>query len=977
MKKKAIKLAAASAVAASAFVASAPAQTDAASNVAVEVSKAVTQMKKAYHTYSDVTAKGEFADIKVVYKEYNAAKAAYNNAKALVNKAGGSKKDAYLAELDSTYNEYIKKRVVTYIDAYNYATKLDGKRVALEKAIADKDLAAAEKYYHEISYELKTRTVILDRVYGKTTRELLRSEFKTAAQDVRDSLIYDVTVAMKLRAAEEAVNKGDLATAEKALAAANEYLPKVTETFKAELTAENTKVKAAYEAALTPKVESVSAINAKTIKVQFNKAIDDTKAKFEVKKGSVTINVAKTTLSADKKSVELELASKLFEGEYTVNVTGISKEALSGSVKVENEKVAKIELLGEVAPLTADGKKATVAYRVLNQYGEDITKSPLSTGLTWTASNGITAEDDDKGTLTLTSAGTFKVGDKVALTGINAATNTVVTGVVTISNASVVDTVEFQGLYHKDGKELTSDATITDFALLIDAKDQYGKAVKAAQVNSDVLFTSSNPSLVSVKTAKDGQGKDKNQVGLELQFGENSSLGGKAIITAISKTTGKVSQFEVNVKAATKLDSFSMTAPAEIVAAGDTVKIPFTAVDQYGNTLTKFKEITGLTLSATDNVKPVLKPDENGNAYLEYKPATKGTKVIIATTSTGKVSQLTLDVKEAAEAVTIESLKDVTTTVAVGGKAEVTVKNLEVKDQYGRTFKLADNLGTYKVVPAETENNDSVKVSGEISSTNDKIVVEGVKKGSEEITLTLQKGGKDVATSPIKVTFNVTDKTAFTSYEVADVATIYANTDETYARELKVYGLTEKGEKVLLPASNYTVHTSGSLLTYNKETGKLDVAKTADELEAAFKDKTELKSTVTIVVDAADKPVTLTKEITLSNVAPKADKVEFDSEKVKEGVASVAATDLSTDNDSAALKGVLKVTDQYGFTYNPENVVFTVTNLVDAKEDDTQITVDKNGTSVVDVKGASKGDTFAVTYIVDGKTASVKFRVTE
>ncbi|WP_197198989.1 hypothetical protein [Cytobacillus firmus] len=52
-KKKAIKLAAASAVAASAFVAAAPAQTDAASNVAVEVSKAVTQMKKAYHTYSD------------------------------------------------------------------------------------------------------------------------------------------------------------------------------------------------------------------------------------------------------------------------------------------------------------------------------------------------------------------------------------------------------------------------------------------------------------------------------------------------------------------------------------------------------------------------------------------------------------------------------------------------------------------------------------------------------------------------------------------------------------------------------------------------------------------------------------------------------------------------------------------------------------------------------------------------------------
>ncbi|EIJ80367.1 hypothetical protein PB1_08397 [Bacillus methanolicus PB1] len=274
MKKKAIKLAAASAVAASAFVASAPAQTDAASNVAAEVSKSVTQIKKAYHTYSDVTAKGEFADIKVVYKEYNAAKAAYNNAKALVNKAGGSKKDAYLAQLDSTYNEYIKKRVVTYIDAYNYAKKLEEKKIALEKAIADKDLTAAEKYYHEISYELKSRTVILDRVYGQTTRELLRKEFKTAAQDVRDSLVNDITVVVKLRAADEAIKKGDLATADAALKVANEYLPKVTETFKAKLTEENTKVKAAYDAANTPKVESVSAINAKQVEVKFNKALD-------------------------------------------------------------------------------------------------------------------------------------------------------------------------------------------------------------------------------------------------------------------------------------------------------------------------------------------------------------------------------------------------------------------------------------------------------------------------------------------------------------------------------------------------------------------------------------------------------------------------------------------------------------------------------------------------------------------------------
>lgn len=341
MKKKAIKLAAASAVAASAFVASAPAQTNAATNVAAEVSKAVTQMKKAYHTYSDVTATGKFADIKVVYKEYNAAKAAYNNAKALVNKAGGSKKDAYLAQLDSTYADYITKRVVTYIDAYNYATKLADKKEALEKAIADKDLVAAEKYYNEISYELNKRTVILDRVYGQTTRELLRKEFKTPAQDVRDSLKYDITVVVKLRAADEAIKKGDLTTAADALKVANDNLSKVTETFKAQLTAKYTEVNAAYEAALTPKVESVSAINAKQIQIKFNKAVDKAsvianETTGDLVSGAVSVRRTVTagddsdvstvtgTLSEDRKTLTLTASgTTYFKGTYAVTVNDI------------------------------------------------------------------------------------------------------------------------------------------------------------------------------------------------------------------------------------------------------------------------------------------------------------------------------------------------------------------------------------------------------------------------------------------------------------------------------------------------------------------------------------------------------------------------------------------------------------------------------------------------------------------------------
>ncbi|MED3663883.1 hypothetical protein P4474_04760 [Geobacillus stearothermophilus] len=1009
-KKKAVKLATASAVAASAFVAANPHTSQAATDVATVVSQAKAQMKQAYYTYSHtVTETGKLPNINDVYDAYNKAKKAYANAVAVVNKAGGAKKDAYLADLQDAYETYVFKanpksgeaRVATYIDAYNYAVKLDGLRQDLAKAVEEKDLKKAEEFYHKISYELRTRTVILDRVYGQTTRELLRSQFKDEAQKLRDRLIYDITVAMKAREAQDAVKAGNLDKAKAALDQVNQYVSKVTDAFKAELQKAAKEANAAYEAALTPKVESVSAINAKTLKVTFNKAVDDTKAKFEVKKGSVTVNVAKTTFSADKKSVELELASKLFEGEYTVNVTGLADQALTGSVKVENEKVAKIELLGEVAPVVVakDGTKktATVAYRVFNQYGEDITKSPLASSIGWTASNGVTAQDDDKGILTLTNTSDFKTGDKVAITGINVSTNTVVSGVVTISDASATDTVEFVGIYNKDGKEFSGDLAVGDFVLLLNAKDQYGNVVNASKVNGDVVFTSSNPSVLAIDKAYDGQGKDKDKIGLKFTAGPNYANGGKVIITAISKTSGKVAQFEVNVKAAPALDTFTLGTPTEIVAAGEKVKLPFTAVDQYGNTVTKYEALEGKVTFNTNKAKLV--KDASGNAVLEYTaPDTKGLQVLVATVvGSGKVSQLTIDVKEAAYAATIESLKDVTTTVAKDGKVEISLSNLVVKDQYGRTFDLKDkltntannNLGKYKIVVTDSEKG-AVKVAengtkAEITANDGKITITGLEKGSEEVTFELQRVEKNandtyefkgVATSPLKVTFNTIEKSAFTSFEIGEIGKLYADGNEsTHAKALKVYGVKADGTKVELPSNYYNVIVDSNVLAFTD--GKLDVKLTNGDNKFGTKD--EITTKVTVIVEGAEAPVTLTKDIVVSKVAPKADKIEF-TDAVKNGVASIAVGKLNDNNDAADLSAVLKVTDQYGVKIANPAPIITVTNIKEKTVDTDpaqRFKVDGNGTDRVDIQKVEAGDTFTVTYVLDGKTATVKFTVTE
>ena len=367
MKKKAIKIAAASAVAASAFVASPAFAANNGTSVITTVDNAVVQMSKAYHTYSDVTATGKFADINAVYKQYNAAKAAYASAKAVVVKAGGAQKDAYLAKLDDAYKTNLTDRVVPYIDAYNYAiNNLVANKVALQNAIDAKDIANVYKYYNEISYQLKVRTVILDRVYGQTTRELLRSSFKADAQALRDSMQYDVTVGVKIVAVKDALAAGKLDVAKVAVDQINLYLPKITDTFKAELTKAAKDANDAYEATQTPKVTSVTALNSTQLVVKFNKELDKTDVtadKFKVE-GQAAPTVS---LADDNKTVTLTYAN--VEGNALAIVVEPIKTKADAKVSTERY-VSKLTYTDTVTPsvskvdytYSADGKTATAKF---------------------------------------------------------------------------------------------------------------------------------------------------------------------------------------------------------------------------------------------------------------------------------------------------------------------------------------------------------------------------------------------------------------------------------------------------------------------------------------------------------------------------------------------------------------------------------------------------------------------------------------
>jgi trimeric autotransporter adhesin len=317
MKKKAIKIASATAIAASAFVATAPGQIEAASNIDTVVSQAVTQMKKAYHTYSDITAQGKFANISDVYAQYNLAKKQYKAARDLTIRTGGDRKDARLALLDTTYNEYIAKRVITYIDAYNYATTLAAKTKNLEAAVKAVDLDKSEAGYHDVSRELNSRTVILDRVYGRTTRELLRSTFKADAEVLVKSIRHEITVKMAVDDAEEALDNNNMPAANTAIDKADKYAGDLDNTpFGKAIAAELKKVKERYESLLDPMVTSVAALNSRQVQVNFNTELnsDKTLAGDASEVGLYSVGGETPTsavLSESKKSVILTFAENI------------------------------------------------------------------------------------------------------------------------------------------------------------------------------------------------------------------------------------------------------------------------------------------------------------------------------------------------------------------------------------------------------------------------------------------------------------------------------------------------------------------------------------------------------------------------------------------------------------------------------------------------------------------------------------------
>ncbi|MBA2871291.1 hypothetical protein HNQ85_001561 [Anoxybacillus calidus] len=761
------------------------------------------------------------------------------------------------------------------------------------------------------------------------------------------------------------------------------------------------------------KVVSVSAINSKSLKVEFNKAVDPAKAKFEVKKAGITVNVSKVTFADDNKSATLELSTKLTKGEYTVNVTGVADEVLTKSAQVEDEKVASIEILSDVAVVdnTTSPTQATVAYQVKNQYGEDITKT---TSLTTNDPARITAAN---GVVTITLASGAKVGDKLPLTLIHVDSATTASQVVTLSAASTVSDVAISGIYNKDGKQLNEDSDLStdSFYLLVDLKDQYGNTItNESLAEAGLIKAQSNPTVVG--TAGSGNNVDlttltidgKQRLGLKLtgpvQAGENQ-------VTLISATSGKSATYKINVAETTRTDAVTLSAPA-IAVAGEDIFVPATVLDKDGKAITDTKVLNDATkgVKVSYNGSPISNAFviKDNNVYVKI-PATSvttdGVFPLVAQSSTYKVATLTLNVKKAAEPTVIRGLKStVSSTLKAGTNKQIDVSDLVIEDQYGRVMdsaKVKAGLtGGKKIVVKDVDTNSNVVTFvGDITSSTTATLTAGSTNGTEKLQFVLNDGTKDILSSTAEVTFRVTDGSEYVSYQMDDIGTVYdeagasKSDNNAYDKEIKVYGVLADGSKVQLDPTEYTVKSSLADLATDAADGVIDTVNGGTPYSPTYPSNPAAdvkEETLTVTINATGQE--FTKTITFSKVAPKATAVKVvDTTDVKDDALTSITYKPSVDSDAtfsiadlttgSSTGYNLVVTDQYGVsvvatstgvTFPDTTAVVAPTLTIVPVKGSIKITDNGLATATVDKTSVQAGEEFDVTINAGGSKTTVR-----
>lgn len=562
---------------------------------------------------------------------------------------------------------------------------------------------------------------------------------------------------------------------------------------------------------------TATASGAKKIAVTFNQAVDTSKATFTVKRGNVVVNFT-TTWNDAKTVVTLESPVALMTGDYTLTVSGLDLAVNTATITVTPERIDAIEIddngYRNDVPGGANFEKVSLGYKVLNQYGEDLTKTTATANIVVTA-NGASVNPTSQGVITVDNVSVQTTS--LVVTVVDTKFAKTATKTVNVLAKKSVGTVNL-GQPVIPAKQTTIKYDNTNVVIPYEALDQFGNKVSLANVDGLTFISSNSTVLLASEVAVVTVGsKDE----LVIKKFETFNGAKDVTLTVIVNATGKQSKVEFTVYGKSTAKTPMLVAPTKNPGVNEgTAKIELQVYDVYGNAM-KPAEIaslfsdtpSGFTIISTNanvfgKVTKTIETDKE-KAYVKVDLVGEGTaNLMITVNATGETSTVSLTVTEARYPASMTLVPDFTHAVKDG---KVTLK-ATFKDQFGDAIKTSTNA-----VKFAANNEDFATKPADTTVTAMGTGVGFTAKAfgkSSTYTVTLFAADGTTKLDEKKLTLTSVAADAALTYFVEELGTIAGDQNYTktsdYAVEVAVYAKDASGNKVSLAGNEIQSVLAGS-----------------------------------------------------------------------------------------------------------------------------------------------------------------------
>lgn len=703
-------------------------------------------------------------------------------------------------------------------------------------------------------------------------------------------------------------------------------------------------------------------------------------------KDNVEVNEAGTvaTLESVVGQIPAGLYTVTFEKEEPVEFTAV-KQVVE---KIVIEPADKLILKGINDP---DNKVAYAYYKVVDNFGEDVTEQPLGANI---YANGKPVTK--KGEVEFTNNSAFILGSTFGLTLVDQNSGKTANAVLTVSRESVLSEASFKGLYDKKEKKivktLSERADLNDYVLLFEGKDQYGRTLNKAD---KLQVTIAGATGLQVKTGSAAKikvdGVEYMTVGLSM-FTQDKLNAGEATVQAFSLESGKQSTpAKINVVASTEVKTLSIGNGPKTIVAGEDAELSYSAVDADGKAVTDYEVLKRVSLTGGKDGKGVRFAKRAGKVVLLYTPAAPTTidraqlEYISYVTKTNNVGSATVTVNPVRKPTKISGLKkDTATSATLGNGLTIAAKNIVFKDQYGEDVSLDSLKPNFALKVSFAENNDvfseygavTVAPAGSTAGTSKKVasfsaVAFGNVDNNTLIGDTNVVSASAVTAGSVSVTLSLIakkDNSGTTTYE--DVA------GSAYTFNISAVGLNEVKNAMIEDLDLQQASTSTSAKTVTPKVSamvdgkKVTLVVTKDYEVISGTEKVPMDSTlekpdsigkakVSVILKGSGQVIT--KEYEYSKANP-----VLTTAKLKDGAEINGAALV----DNVAVKDLFELEDQYGndFTSSvqPTDLFITFSNLPE------NVKATNNGfTSASIAANALKKDDVITIKVVFGKSKVV------